>query len=391
MVNTRRVGSMRGLILVIVVIMATLIATQFVFFAHILLLDAAESPATASKESKVVFLGDSWAEFAGDLTLVDHCPTVTQFANRGVSGSTAREWQEGEGCGGTACSPAAAFDGGDFTHAWVSIGGNDFLQNDCRPPEDLRNVIDTAFEDIAAAAGPGVKILTTGYGAVPTDEEGCTPADSASANSIIAEASEAMGWTHVDVLKAFGGSATEVSSSEFYADALHLNEDGYAHLWTLPKIQAFFECYTPKAYVEVGRACRPTEPYYTTTADADECRLLCDADDGDADAETCGAWELVNFKAGTTVRKNECELHAASSIDLTETADQGACETGATSYRCCHVDAALVNTSPEGDTPAPQPSDAAPTPSPSRDSSDGAAARRAGLGIAISGALALLW
>ena len=182
--------------------------------------------------------------------------------------------------------------------------------------------------------------------------------------------------------RSFGGSATEYSSSEFYADAVHLNEDGYARLWTLPKIQAFFECYTPKAYVEVGRACRPTEPYYTT-----------EADDGDADAEQCGAWELINFKAGTTVRKNECELHAASSIDLKETADQGACETGATSYRCCHVDAALVN-SDDGDaaTPAPQPSDAAaPTPSPSRDSSDGAAARREGLGIAVSGALALLW
>ena len=113
---------------------------------------------------------------------------------------------------------------------------------------------------------------------------------------------------------------------------------------------------------------------------------MCDADDGDADAGNCGAWQLINFKAGTTVRKNECELHAASSIDLKETADQGACETGATSYRCCHVDATLVN-SDDGDAATPQPSE---TPSPSRDASDGASARRAGLGIAISGALALL-
>ena len=192
---------MRGLILVIVVIMATLIATQFVFFAHILLLDAAESPATASKESKVVFLGDSWAEFAGDLTLVDHCPTVTQFANRGVSGSKAREWQESEGCGGTACSPAAAFGTGGYTHAWVSIGGNDNLQNNCQPLDDFRNILDTAFEDIAAAAGPGVKILTTGYSAGPASKYPCTPADVASGNAIVAEASAAMGWTHVDVLE----------------------------------------------------------------------------------------------------------------------------------------------------------------------------------------------
>jgi hypothetical protein len=126
---------------------------------------------------------------------------LVEFENRGVSGSTAREWQEAEGCGGTACSPAAAFDTGEYTHAWVSIGGNDYLQNDCRPPEDLRNVIDTAFEDIAAAAGPGVKILTTGYGAVSTDDEVCTPADTASGNAIIRTASEAMGWTHVDVLE----------------------------------------------------------------------------------------------------------------------------------------------------------------------------------------------
>ena len=55
----------------------------------------------------------------------------------------------------------------------------------------------------------------------------------------------------------------------------------------------------------------------------------------------------------------------------------------------------MVNS--EGDdgdaaTPAPQPSDVAatPNPTPSRDSSDGAAARRAVLGIAVS-ALLLLW
>ena len=111
--------------------------------------------------TQVVFLGDSWAEFAGDLTLVDHCPTITEFENRGVGGSTAREWQEAEGCGGRACSPAAAFDG-EETHAWVSIGGNDFIRNDCRPPDDFRNVLDTAFEDVAAAAGPDVKILPAG-------------------------------------------------------------------------------------------------------------------------------------------------------------------------------------------------------------------------------------
>lgn len=248
---------MRGFINIIFLwVLAALIATHFVFFGHILLFAAAASPATGT--SKVVFVGDSWAEYAGDLTLIDHCPTIAAFENRGVGGSTAREWQEVEGCDGTACSPAAAFDG-DYTHAWVSIGGNDFIKNDCRPPEDFRNVLDTAFEDIAAAAGPGVKILTTGYGAAPSDEV-CPPADVASGNAIIRTASEAMGWTHVDVLSSFGGSATEFSSSEFYADALHLNEDGYAHLWTLPKIQKFFECYTPKAYVEVGRACRPTEP-----------------------------------------------------------------------------------------------------------------------------------
>ena len=82
---------MRVIYLPFVVVAATLIATHFVFFAPILLFAAAASPATASKsESKVVFVGDSWAEYAGDLTLVDHCPTVTEFANRGVGGSTAK-------------------------------------------------------------------------------------------------------------------------------------------------------------------------------------------------------------------------------------------------------------------------------------------------------------
>ena len=60
------------------------------------------------------------------VNLSSYCPTIAAFENRGVGGSTAREWQEAEGCGGTACSPAAAFDG-EYTHAWVSIGGNDFI------------------------------------------------------------------------------------------------------------------------------------------------------------------------------------------------------------------------------------------------------------------------
>ena len=59
---------MRGFInLIFLWVLAALIATHFVFFGHILLFAAAATPATGT--SKVVFVGDSWAEFAEKVAL----------------------------------------------------------------------------------------------------------------------------------------------------------------------------------------------------------------------------------------------------------------------------------------------------------------------------------
>jgi hypothetical protein len=97
-----------------------------------------------------------------------------------------------------------------------------------------------------------------------------------------------------------------------------------------------------KSYVEVGRVCRPknNDGYVTTTvADAAACQTLCDAD------AKCGAWEYENYAADN----RECELHEASVVDAEATALQGPCTTSdPASYRCCHIDAALVAEGAEG-------------------------------------------
>jgi len=230
-----------------------------------------------AKAANIILLGDSYAELADD-SLLDVCRRVDAFANRGVSGSTAAEWADGacewawgadrrRTLGGRrldACSAEDAFaDGVAYSRAWVSIGGNDALQSGCAPPDVT--TLARALTEIKDAAPPGLRVLATGYGSVAaTTEEGCGPPDVAAINAAIREATVGLDFVDfVDVLGAFGGSATAFSSWNFYDDAIHLNDRGYERLFTLPAVQAFFEC--DGAVTAEPTTATPTDAPPTTT------------------------------------------------------------------------------------------------------------------------------
>ena len=195
---------------------------------------------TTAAASNILIVGDSWAELAEDF-LQEDCEG-SSVTNRGSSGSTAAEWGgEDDEC----CSAADAFEEDSFSHAWISVGGNDMLRPGC-DADGAQAAVPGALESAMRAfadAGPGVPKLVLGYSAVAADEEGCGPADVARLNAQIEAAAAAYDdVTFVDVLETLGGSATEYSSERFYDDAIHPNRDGYEVLFKLPEVQAFFGC-----------------------------------------------------------------------------------------------------------------------------------------------------
>ena len=94
-------------------------------------LDGVTNADSACVPPTVLVLGDSWAEFSTQQLEV-HCAGAT-VVNRGVQSSTALEWASSSvACpsgGARSCSASAAFAAAaplEFTHAWLSVGGNDF-------------------------------------------------------------------------------------------------------------------------------------------------------------------------------------------------------------------------------------------------------------------------
>lgn len=246
-------------------------ATSLVAFAALLHGgDAATSNNGA--QTDIIILGDSWAEGETSLTTPESSKQTNKHpesllakvcagktvVNRGVGGSTAREWGTGEvdtvacaGESGTVCTAASAFNplhGTGYTHAWMSVGGNDFLGSDCSmTAETLANHVSTAVAAAVAEAPEGMKILMTGYGIFSEALQGsCEISATVALNAAIKAACETSPHrgriTFVDVMAEFGGSATTYSSKEWYADAIHLNNAGYTKMFSLASIQSFFGC-----------------------------------------------------------------------------------------------------------------------------------------------------
>ena len=207
---------------------------------------------TVNEETgSILVLGDSWASLSGDF-LSGVCglgengaeTSTREVTNAGKSGSTAKQWvSNGE--------VEKSFNNADndFDHAWLSIGGNDFLGNGCDDSEndEITGNIKLVVRDIFdASSNDELKILMTGYG-YPSEDvcgSGRTITQFDKLNSSIQQAmSKIARVTYVDVSSEFVTSdSAPYSDKEWYADGIHINRDGYTKLFSMKSIQDFFDC-----------------------------------------------------------------------------------------------------------------------------------------------------
>ena len=75
-------------------------------------------------KSKILIVGDSMGEFSCNF-IQELCAGST-VENKAISGSTAWSWRKG-GSNDAALTEAVNAIGGDPTHVWLSVGGNDYM------------------------------------------------------------------------------------------------------------------------------------------------------------------------------------------------------------------------------------------------------------------------
>lgn len=219
----------------------------------------------------ILLLGDSWAEMAGD-HMSQFCKGAS-YTNFGIGGTMAEQWGALGGgrrciahddppcCGdwdgmGSSCRATDGLSKGNFTHAWLSVGINDYQYSDCDVRSDELSSIGVhvtgAINNIREAAPAELKIVVTGYcqPSEPICERADSPADFAAFQRSLGQAVGAFNDSSiifVDSLGACGGSASESSSSAFMYDAYHMNCKGYCATWTMPAVQQALGC-QPDSY-----------------------------------------------------------------------------------------------------------------------------------------------
>jgi len=227
---------------------------------------------------KILVLGDSNAQMScGDL---GRFCGGSQVVNMAVGGATAKQWAEGQCTFGdkkqgqavstvcpenaSCCNATKAFSakfGSGYTHAWITIGGNDFL--DSQPCGSLKGaalqtLLEAAIVRIRAAGPKGLKLVMTGY-VLPSVHTtpwsigafGCgsspsvlKPLNAAIAAAVASQAAKGVDVTFVDVSYATGGTPSTLSPASTHADAIHLNSKGYCKVFSDAKVQAAFGCST---------------------------------------------------------------------------------------------------------------------------------------------------
>ena len=123
-----------ALVAAVVLLLTTQASAKNFDFDYSSYLNTASEP---TEDGAILLLGDSWAAIAGDYAANICGLSETRYVtNDAKSGTTASQWAEKE----TAVDSVAKWEY-DYEYVWLSLGGNDFLDNKCD--------IDMA-EDVAA-------------------------------------------------------------------------------------------------------------------------------------------------------------------------------------------------------------------------------------------------
>eukprot|EP00930_Biecheleria_cincta_P014106 TRINITY_DN12267_c0_g1_i1.p1 TRINITY_DN12267_c0_g1~~TRINITY_DN12267_c0_g1_i1.p1 ORF type:complete len:332 (+),score=31.73 TRINITY_DN12267_c0_g1_i1:49-1044(+) len=220
-----------------------------------------------SSTSVILAIGDSWAQGIGE-SLASVCAGST-VVNRGASGSTAVQWTTGscpdiQRTEGRQCSLADAFSnqwGSGYTHAILFLPYNDYMNDGCAMSRaQVSSLVRDALAAVKSAAPDGMRILMTGY-CVPSasiEEGSCTNPDMMVAlNGGIKDACDVeAACTFVDATSVCGGNTSAWSTATYFEDNIHINEEGYARLFSTAGVQSALSC---------GGA-PPPSPTPTTTA-----------------------------------------------------------------------------------------------------------------------------
>lgn len=206
--------------------------------------------------SSVLMLGDSSGAYA-ETTLHKHCGG-SSVVNACVSGSTAAEWAQP---GVFASRVDEAVGSRAFTHVWLGMGGNDFLDTCGSHPisaivADVRRVIAMvrAHPNLSKA-----RIFATGYCQATSDVQSMfdecayTPEALVELNRVWRMVSEEdPSIVFFDTFEDCGGSASAFSPGHLHVDAIHMNKDGYCQLWTRADVQRFLGCVGPASRCNVS-------------------------------------------------------------------------------------------------------------------------------------------
>jgi lysophospholipase L1-like esterase len=205
---------------------------------------------TEAQDESILVLGDSWASLSRDLLggvcgLGGNAVETRVIRNEGISGTTAAQWAEN-------ADATKPFNTDDFDYVWLSIGGNDFLYSNCNTAlraEISASILTVISQIVEATTNENLKILVLGY-SIPSQDVcggGTTPdlfesqtlfLQLAIQTSVYADYVEVIDISDVFVTP----ESTPFSDDQWYADAVHMNEDGYAKLFSLEPIQEFFGC-----------------------------------------------------------------------------------------------------------------------------------------------------
>jgi len=253
----------------------------------------------ATGGSKILVLGDSNAQMSCN-DLGRFCGG-SQVVNMAVGGSTAKQWSEGQctfgdvkqgqavssvcPAGASCCNSTKAFlpeFGSGYTHAWLSIGGNDFL--DSKPcgslrGEALQDYLEKAVERVRSRGPTGLKIVMTGY-VVPsvrttpyglgvfgcgTSPSALKPLNDAIAAAVLNQTAKGHDVTFVDVAYVNGATNSSLSPAQTHADAIHLNSKGYCKVFSSSGMQNAFACSGSAATRCSPQQCESAAEAYVTS------------------------------------------------------------------------------------------------------------------------------
>lgn len=214
--------------------------------------------ATKTNEGAILVIGDSWASLSGNyLANVCGSSTTRPIQNDAISGSTAKKWAYNR-LGVEAIDKSEY----EYTHVWLSLAGNDFLDNKC----DMRiadkiaaNVVNVIKQVVDASRGEAavgkvayrkdLKILYFGY-SIPSRDvcgQGRTAMLYAKQTEVIFDAIHNSHYadyvTTIDISDIFVTSeSSPLSDPSYFTDAIHLNEAGYKRLFSGYSVLRFFGC-----------------------------------------------------------------------------------------------------------------------------------------------------